>query len=114
MQIKERSSYEIQREFPVLNKRYWGQRFWAHGSFSTTSGNATNAAILQYIELHSKGSLPASAGRRSVLRVARICRATSMIQKQKTFHSINIRPFLSRRFLIVSISLKINTEEKSR
>ncbi|AGI74197.1 putative IS200/IS605 family transposase [Octadecabacter arcticus 238] len=40
MRIKGRSSYKIQREFPELRKRYWGQRFWARGFFSTTSGNA--------------------------------------------------------------------------
>ncbi len=37
MRIKGRSSYKIQREFPELRKRYWGQRFWARGFFSTTS-----------------------------------------------------------------------------
>ena len=54
MRIKGRSSYKIQREFPELRKRYWGQRFWARGFFSTTSGNVTDAVILQYLELHSK------------------------------------------------------------
>ena len=46
MRIKGRSSYKIQREFPELRKRYWGQRFWARGYFSTTSGNVTDAVIL--------------------------------------------------------------------
>jgi putative transposase len=27
MRIKGRSSYKVQREFPELRKRYWGQRF---------------------------------------------------------------------------------------
>ena len=54
MRIKGRSSYKIQREFPELRKRYWGQRFWARGFFSTTSGNVTDDVILQYLELHSK------------------------------------------------------------
>jgi putative transposase len=66
MRIKGRSSYKIQREFPELRKRYWGQRFWAHGFFSKTSGNVTDAVILQYLELLPKGNLPASAGSRSV------------------------------------------------
>ena len=54
MRIKGRSSYKVQREFPELRKRYWGQRFWARGFFSTTSGNVTDAVILQYLELHAK------------------------------------------------------------
>ena len=52
--IKGRSSGRIQMEFPDLRKRYWGQRFWARGYFSTTSGNVTDDVILQYPELHSK------------------------------------------------------------
>jgi putative transposase len=54
MRIKGRSSYKIQREFPELRKRYWGQRFWARGFFSTTSGNVTDTVILQCLEFHSK------------------------------------------------------------
>ena len=46
-----RASYKIQREFPELRKLYWGQRFWARGYFSTTSGNVTDDVILQYLEL---------------------------------------------------------------
>ena len=52
--IKGRSSRRIQMEFPELRKRYWGQRFWARGYFSTTSGNVTDDIILNYLELHSK------------------------------------------------------------
>ena len=52
--IKGRSSRRIQMEFPDLRKRYWGQRFWARGYFSTTSGNVTDDIILNYLELHSK------------------------------------------------------------
>ncbi len=52
--VKGRSSYKIQREYPELRKRYWGQRFWARGYFSTTSGNVTDDVIRQYLELHSK------------------------------------------------------------
>ena len=52
--IKGRSSRRIQMEFPELRKRYWGQRFWARGYFSTTSGDVTDDIILQYLELHSK------------------------------------------------------------
>ena len=52
--IKGRSSHRIQREFAWVKQRYWGQRFWARGYFSTTSGNITNEVILQYLEAHTK------------------------------------------------------------
>ena len=51
--IKGRSSRKIQMEFPSLRKRYWGQRFWGRGYFSTTSGNVTDEVIEKYLELHS-------------------------------------------------------------
>lgn len=41
---KGRSSRKIQQEFEHIRKRYWGQRFWQRGYFSTTSGNITAAA----------------------------------------------------------------------
>ena len=50
--IKGCSSRKIQQEFPELRKRYWGQRFWARGYFSTTSGNITNEIISNYIDEH--------------------------------------------------------------
>ena len=52
--IKGRSSRRIQMEFPELRRRYWGQRFWARGYFSTTSGNVTDDIVMNYLELHSK------------------------------------------------------------
>ena len=39
---KGRSSRKIQQEFEHIRKRYWGQRFWQRGDFSTTSGNITD------------------------------------------------------------------------
>jgi len=50
--VKGRTSRKIQQEFPELRKRYWGQRFWGRGYFSTTSGKITDETILQYIEKH--------------------------------------------------------------
>jgi len=41
-------------ESPDLRNRYFGQRFWARGYSSTTSGNVTDEVILHYLELHSK------------------------------------------------------------
>ena len=52
--VKGRSSRKIQQEFPVLQKRYWGRRFWARGYFCTTSGNITDDIILEYLGQHSK------------------------------------------------------------
>ena len=50
---KGRSSRKIQQEFEHIRKRYWGQRFWARGYFSTTSGNITDDVILNYLDKHT-------------------------------------------------------------
>ena len=50
---KGRSSRKIQQEFEHIRKRYWGQRFWARGYFSTTSGNITDDVIENYLNQHS-------------------------------------------------------------
>ena len=55
---KGRSSYKVQREFAHIRKRYWGQRFWARGYFSTTSGNITDDVIMNYLERHTAPSGP--------------------------------------------------------
>lgn len=60
--VKGRSSHKIQREFPELDKRYWGRRFWARGYFCTTSGNISNEIIENYLKNHlttSTGFQPA-------------------------------------------------------
>ena len=51
---KGRSSRKIQQEFEHIRKRYWGQRFWARGYFSTTSGNITDEVILNYLDKHTR------------------------------------------------------------
>jgi len=48
--IKGRSSHGLQREFPALRKRYWGQHLWARGYFCASSGTVTDAMIKAYIE----------------------------------------------------------------
>ncbi len=50
---KGRSSHKIQQEFPEIKKKYWGQRFWARGYFSATSGNVTDDIINEYINSHT-------------------------------------------------------------
>jgi len=47
--VKGRSSRLIQREFPHLRKRYWGQHLWARGYFCATIGKVTEKMIAAYI-----------------------------------------------------------------
>ena len=35
------------------NPRYWGQRFWQRGYFSTTSGIITDDIIMRYLDRHT-------------------------------------------------------------
>ena len=49
---KGRSSRKIQLEFEHIRKRYWGQRFWGRGYFSTTAGNITEDVIMGYLDRH--------------------------------------------------------------
>ena len=53
--LKGRSSRFLQKEFPELKKRYWGQHFWAicYGAWST--GNITEEMVNEYLEHHRKG-----------------------------------------------------------
>lgn len=51
--LKGKSSYRLQREFPKLQKRYWGRHLWARGYFCTTVGSVTESQIKQYIENQS-------------------------------------------------------------
>ena len=49
---KGRSSRKIQQEFEHIRKRYWGQRFWGRGYFSTTAGNITEDVVMAYLDRH--------------------------------------------------------------
>ena len=53
-QLKGRSSRQLQKEFPHLKKRYWGQRFWAKGFGAWSTGNITDETVQEYIEHHRK------------------------------------------------------------
>ena len=55
-QLKGRSSQLLQKEFPHLKKRYWGQRFWAKGYGAWSTGNITDEMVQQYIEHHRNPS----------------------------------------------------------
>lgn len=47
--LKGKSSYRLQREFPALQKRYWGRHLWGRGYFCATVGAITEEQIKQYI-----------------------------------------------------------------
>lgn len=51
-ELKGRSSPLLQKEFPHLKKRYWGQRFWATGFGAFSIGNITDEMVQKYIEGH--------------------------------------------------------------
>jgi putative transposase len=51
-QSKGRSSRLLQKEFPHLKKRYWGQRFWARGYGAFSTGNITEEMAQDYLEHH--------------------------------------------------------------
>ena len=55
-QLKGRSSRLLQKEFPHLKKRYWGQRFWARGFGAWSTGNITEKMVEKYIEHHRRPS----------------------------------------------------------
>jgi len=37
-QLKGRSSVKLQKEYPQLQKRYWGRRFWSRGFGALAQG----------------------------------------------------------------------------
>ena len=47
--IKGKSSLSMFREYPLLKKRYWGQRLWSRGYFVSTIGRS-DLVIRRYIE----------------------------------------------------------------
>ncbi len=48
--IKGKTSMQLQRDFPELKKRYWGQHLWARGYFVASSGTVTDEMVKAYIE----------------------------------------------------------------
>ena len=48
--LKGRSSRMLQRDFPHLRKRYWGQHLWARGCFCATVGAVDEKTVMAYIE----------------------------------------------------------------
>ena len=52
-QLKGKSSYKIQQEFPELKSRYWGRHMWARGYFCASSGAVTEEMLKAYIAGHT-------------------------------------------------------------
>jgi putative transposase len=50
--LKGRSSRMLQQEFPHLQKRYWGNHFWATGYGAWSTGSITEEAVQEYLEHH--------------------------------------------------------------
>ncbi len=57
-QLKGRSSSLLQKEYPHLRKRYWGQRFWGKGFGAWSTGNITDEMVQKYLEHHRKPNDP--------------------------------------------------------
>ena len=50
--LKGRSSRLLQKEFPKLNKQYWGRHFWAVGYGAWSTGKITDEMVQEYLEHH--------------------------------------------------------------
>ena len=48
--LKGISSHQLQRDFPELRKKYWGQHLWGRGYFCSTVGAVTEEMIKKYID----------------------------------------------------------------
>ena len=54
--MKGRSSRLLQKEYPELQKRYWGKHFWAIGYGAWSTGNMTEKLAEEYLEHHRNPS----------------------------------------------------------
>ena len=54
--LKGRTSRLLQQEFPELQKRYWGNHFWAVGYGAWSTGNITEEMVAEYLEHHRNPS----------------------------------------------------------
>ena len=50
--MKGRTSRLLQKDFPELGKKYWGQHFWAVGYGVWSTGNITDEMVQEYLEHH--------------------------------------------------------------
>ena len=54
--LKGRSSRLLQKEYPKLQKEYWGKHFWAIGYGVWSTGNITEEIVQEYLEHHKDQS----------------------------------------------------------
>ena len=54
--MKGRSSRLLQKEYPELQKRYWGRHFWAIEFGAWSTGNMTEKLVEEYLEHHQNPS----------------------------------------------------------
>ncbi|MBD2653969.1 IS200/IS605 family transposase [Synechocystis sp. FACHB-383] len=54
--MKGRSSRLLQKEYPELQKRYWGKHFWTIGFGAWSTGNMTEKLVEEYLEHHRNPS----------------------------------------------------------
>ncbi len=54
--MKGRSSRLLQKEYPELQKRYWGKHFWVIGFGAWSTGNMTEKLVEEYLEHHRNPS----------------------------------------------------------
>ena len=54
--LKGRSSRLLQREYPMLEKRYWGKHLWAIGYGAWSTGNITEEIVEEYLKRHKSSS----------------------------------------------------------
>lgn len=59
--LKGRTSRLLQKEFPELGKKYWGQHFWAVGYGVWSTGQITDEMVQEYLE-HHKGKSNSQIG----------------------------------------------------
>lgn len=54
--LKGRTSRLLQREYPMLEKRYWGKHLWAIGYGAWSTGNITEEIVEEYLKRHKSSS----------------------------------------------------------
>jgi len=54
--LKGRSSRLLQKEHPVLQKRYWGKHLWAIGYGAWSTGNITEEVVEEYLKRHKSSA----------------------------------------------------------
>ena len=54
--MKGRTSRLLQKEYPELEKRYWGKHFWAIGYGAWSTGTMSEELVEEYLEHHRRPS----------------------------------------------------------